>query len=153
MTTSILVVSIALTSSLMRAPVPQINPYEQAVNDARHAVGMVGLKSSACLRAAAVIRGREILRTGRYTHYRPNGKRFFYGLRCGQVGIWRGENLARYNTWTAEQVATTSNILSKHTVTAWMNSPAHQKILYSKSARNIGISIVGNMVILEESGK
>src|SRR5919198_2957752 len=107
------------------------------VNALRRQHGLVPLKISPALGAAARQHSTEMARTGLFTHSSPNGSSFdrriarFFPM-AGRHYWSVGENLL----WRSPDVD------SAGAVQMWLDSPEHRKILLTGRWREIGISAV-----------
>ena len=83
------------------------------------------LKRDSKLEKAAMIRAKEIVRTGKFSHIRPNGESSLSLIKGRRV---RGENLGiGYSTY--EKV-----------FTAWRKSPPHRRNILNRKFRKVGIA-------------
>lgn len=116
------------------------NQFERAVlaelNSVRRANGLVPLRSSAPLAAAADAHSRAMGRFGFFAHESRDGSTFsdrvrrYYKPRRGMWSV--GENLL----WS------TRGIDAKRAVALWMQSPGHRQNILTPQWREIGLAAV-----------
>lgn len=97
----------------------------KGLNKYRKAAHKKGLKKDKKLEKIAKIRAKEIAKTGKFSHTRPNGKS---GLTLIKGNIYKGENIAMGQK-TCAQVTK-----------AWYNSKGHKKNMLKKQYKKVGIA-------------
>jgi uncharacterized protein YkwD len=106
------------------------------LNDVRRAHGLVPLRSSAALAAAADAHSRAMGRHGFFAHESRDGSSFadrvrrYYAPRRGTWSV--GENLL----WS------TRGIDARRAVALWMQSPGHRQNILTPQWREIGLAAV-----------
>jgi uncharacterized protein YkwD len=107
------------------------------INALRRSYGLVPLRLSAALSAAARQHSFEMATRGYFAHESANGSRFdrriarYYSM--GHRSYWSvGENLL----WSSPDVD------AAHALTMWLNSPEHRANLLTARWRQIGLSAV-----------
>jgi uncharacterized protein YkwD len=108
-----------------------------AINAARAAHGVAALRKDARLARAARGHSRDMVANGYFEHVSPGGQ----GLRerVSHTGWTRHRprwRLAENIGWGTGNLATPQAI-----VNAWLNSPAHRRILLSRGLRLVGIGV------------
>jgi len=109
-----------------------------AVNRARHAHGLRPLAYSGALAGAATEHAKALATVGMFTHDWPTtGRLFSSWIRsfypAGGYRAWRaGENLL----WASPGFSPAD------AVQQWLDSPAHRRVLLTKSWRELGIGVV-----------
>ena len=121
-------------------PTGSANPLERAVlaelNGIRRANGLVPLRSSSLLGAAADAHSQAMGRLGFFAHESRDGSSFVDRVRRyyrPQAGTWSvGENLL----WS------TRGIDARRAVAMWMQSPGHRQNILTAEWREIGLGAV-----------
>jgi uncharacterized protein YkwD len=108
-----------------------------AINDLRRSRGLVPLRASAPLAAAAHLHSVQMAKHGYFDHASPNGLPFWkrveakYRSKGGR--LWSvGENMA----WAAPGLST------QRALELWMESPGHRENLFAPAWREIGLGAV-----------
>ncbi len=108
-----------------------------AINEVRARHGLVALRRSHRLEAAAELHSRNMGRRGVFEHESAGGTPFwkrveqFYGSRG--FGYWAvGENLV----WGSPELSI------EHAIQGWMNSPPHRANMLSREWREVGLASV-----------
>src|SRR3954466_11406011 len=107
------------------------------MNSIRRSHGLVPLRLSTPLGAAARQHSASMAATGYFSHNSANGSSFWKRVqsfyRQGKFGYWSvGENLL----WSSPDVD------ASHALQMWMNSPPHRENLLTARWREVGISAV-----------
>ena len=97
------------------------------INSARHAHGLRALRVSADLGRAARAHAGSMAEDGYFAHGSPAARirRYYRGSKVGEAMLWRSPTVG-----------------AKEAVQAWLASPAHRRILLSKSFREVGVGLV-----------
>jgi uncharacterized protein YkwD len=111
------------------------------INSIRVSHGLARLTLDASLEASAGLHSREMARTGLFKHESPGGAPFWKRIDryYSYAGFSRwdvGENLL---WWSPDTTAA-------HTVSAWLASPPHRKILLDPRYRQIGIAAIHDTI-------
>ena len=126
--TTLLVVSFSAVATPAEAAGPRIDSGERAViraiNRARHAHGLRGLRASRRLARAADAHSRNMLRANFFAHgaFTQRVRRYTHARRIG------------------ETIAMTSRCSARTVVRMWMNSPSHRAVLLSRGFRRVGVA-------------
>jgi uncharacterized protein YkwD len=112
----------------------QRNAIHCMVNYARQEAGVPPLRQSSKLQRSAARKGRDVLRCGEFTHTACGRSVFRWLRRVGYIrSCWRaGENLA----WGTGTFAT-----ARSTVTRWLVSPAHRRVILNEEYRDFGVAV------------
>jgi len=125
--TTLLVVSFSAVATPAEAAGPRIDSGERAViraiNRARHAHGLRGLRASRRLARAADAHTRSMLRSNFFSHGAFSSRLRRY-TRARHIG---------------ETIASTSRCSASRVVGMWLNSPPHRAVLLSGGFRRVGI--------------
>lgn len=125
--TTLLVLSFAATAPAAEAASARIDSGERAViraiNRARHAHGLRGLRANGRLARAANAHTLSMLRSNSFSHgaFATRLRRYVSFRRIG------------------ETIAMTSRCSARKVVRLWMNSPPHRAVLLSGTFRRVGI--------------
>jgi uncharacterized protein YkwD len=108
-----------------------------AINDLRRSRGLVPLRASAALVAAARLHSVQMAKHGYFDHASPNGSPFWKRVetkyRANGGRFWSvGENMA----WAAPRLST------QRALDLWMESPEHRDNLFAPAWREIGLGAV-----------
>jgi uncharacterized protein YkwD len=108
-----------------------------AINDLRRSRGLVPLRASAALAAAARLHSVQMAKHGYFDHASPNGSPFWKRVearyRANGGRFWSvGENMA----WAAPRLST------QRALDLWMESPEHRDNLFAPGWREIGLGAV-----------
>lgn len=105
------------------------------VNELRVSVGVAPVTKNNKLTQAAYIRSEEMLRTGQFSHTRPDGSSCFTAIKAtGYNYMTVGENIGYAKGHAI-------NTIAKVMFDGWKNSPGHYKNMVKADFKEIGVSV------------
>jgi len=135
----VLAALVAPSPAAAQAPPDEVSSTLRVINEVRAAHGVAPVSLDARLSLAARRHSRDMVARRYFGHVSPGGGQL--RTRVARTGwtrrrpVWSlGEDLG----WGTGTLATPEAI-----VTAWMNSPAHRRILLKREFRVIGIGVAG----------